>query len=169
MRCRPTRTRRVRLCGEDAATYHIARLREYPLHLCARSVFRRRHSAARPIALYGGGRTSRKRLRGTVDTSAVKSRRSHCDAGLMGANLMSLPDDTSVRFAGFLSESNGASLEAANVVIFRRRTKLSLLALEAISLHTGPCQRPDSPRARRTVPGTAAVVSIVTNRRGLTC
>ena len=57
---------------------------------------------------------------------------------LMGAKLMSLPEDPSVRFAGMLSESERVqALEAATVVVCPSPYEsLSLLALEALSVGT---------------------------------
>ena len=57
---------------------------------------------------------------------------------LMGAKLMSLPEDPSVRFAGLLSESERVqALEAATVVVCPSPYEsLSLLALEALSVGT---------------------------------
>ena len=57
---------------------------------------------------------------------------------LMGAKLMSLPEDPSVRFAGLLSDGERVqALEAATVVICPSPYEsLSLLALEALSVGT---------------------------------
>jgi glycosyltransferase involved in cell wall biosynthesis len=57
---------------------------------------------------------------------------------LMGAKLMALPEDPSVRFAGLLSDSERVqALEAATVVVCPSPYEsLSLLALEAMSVGT---------------------------------
>jgi len=101
--------------------------------------FRRRHRLHGPVALYGGridpGKGCEELLqyfngyqRAGGDASLV----------LMGAKLMPLPEDPSVRFAGMLSEAERAeALEAATVVVVPSpHESLSLLALEAMAVGT---------------------------------
>jgi glycosyltransferase involved in cell wall biosynthesis len=102
-------------------------------------VFRRRHRLFGPLALYGGridpGKGCEELLQyfnGFVQSGG--------DAMLvlMGAKLMPIPEDPSVRFAGMLSEQERAeALEAATVVVVPSpHESLSLLALESFSVGT---------------------------------
>jgi glycosyltransferase involved in cell wall biosynthesis len=119
---------------EDAAA------REFPSHLLARgSVFRRRHRLHGPVALYGGRIDPGKGCEELIDYFS-----SYVSAGgdgtlvLMGAKLMSLPEDPFIRFAGLLSDTERVqALEAATVVVCPSPYEsLSLLALEALSVGT---------------------------------
>ena len=114
--------------------------RGFPSHLLARgAVFRRRHRLYGPIVLYGGRIDPGKGCEELLQYFSEYVR----DGGdatlaLMGAKLMSLPEDPSVRFAGLLSESEKLqALEAATVVVCPSPYEsLSLLALEALSVGT---------------------------------
>jgi glycosyltransferase involved in cell wall biosynthesis len=114
--------------------------REYPSHVLSRgSVFRRRHRLHGPFALYGGRIDPGKGCEELLEyfSSYVKEG-GDATLALMGAKLMSLPEDPSVRFAGLLSESERVqALEAASVVVCPSPYEsLSLLALEALSVGT---------------------------------
>jgi glycosyltransferase involved in cell wall biosynthesis len=119
---------------EDAAG------RGFPSHLLARgAVFRRRHRLYGPIVLYGGRIDPGKGCEELLQyfSEYVKDG-GDATLALMGAKLMSLPEDPSVRFAGLLSESEKLqALEAATVVVCPSPYEsLSLLALEALSVGT---------------------------------
>ncbi len=114
--------------------------RQYRWETPARgSVFRRRHRLQGPIVLYGGridpGKGCEELL--TYFGQYVKEG-GDATLVLMGAKLMSLPEETYVRFAGLLSETERAqALEAATVVVCPSPYEsLSLLALEAMSVGT---------------------------------
>lgn len=124
----------------DTAGADDSSAREYPSHLLARgSVFRRRHRLNGPFALYGGRIDPGKGCEELLEyfSSYVKEG-GEATLALMGAKLMSLPEDPAVRFAGLLSESERAqALEAATVVVCPSPYEsLSLLALEALSVGT---------------------------------
>jgi glycosyltransferase involved in cell wall biosynthesis len=132
--------------AEDAAeAQHEARdddepARSFPSHLTARgSVFRRRHRIHGPFALYGGRIDPGKGCEELLDyfDSYVKEG-GEATLALMGAKLMSLPEDPHVRFAGLLSEGERVqALEAATVVVCPSPYEsLSLLALEAMAAGT---------------------------------
>jgi glycosyltransferase involved in cell wall biosynthesis len=113
---------------------------DFPSHLLARgSVFRRRHRLHGPVALYGGRIDPGKGCEELIDYFS-----SYVSAGgdgtlvLMGAKLMSLPEDPFIRFAGLLSDTERVqALEAATVVVCPSPYEsLSLLALEALSVGT---------------------------------
>jgi glycosyltransferase involved in cell wall biosynthesis len=114
--------------------------REFPTHLMARgAVFRRRHRLYGPLVLYGGRIDPGKGCEELLQYFSEYVR----DGGdatlaLMGAKLMSLPEDPSVRFAGLLSDSEKLqALEAATVVVCPSPYEsLSLLALESLSVGT---------------------------------
>jgi glycosyltransferase involved in cell wall biosynthesis len=114
--------------------------REYPSHLLARgSVFRRRHRLHGPFALYGGRIDPGKGCEELLDYfSTYVKEGGEATLALMGAKLMSLPEDPSVRFAGMLSDAERTqALEAATVVVCPSPYEsLSLLALEALSVGT---------------------------------
>ncbi len=115
-------------------------IRFLPRHLLARgSKFRRRHRLAGPLALYGGRIDPGKGCEELIEyfTSYVKDGGT-ATLALMGAKLMSLPEDPFIRFAGLLSDTERVeALEAANVVICPSPYEsLSLLALEAMSVGT---------------------------------
>jgi glycosyltransferase involved in cell wall biosynthesis len=114
--------------------------RSFPSHLLSRgSVFRRRHRLHGPFALYGGRIDPGKGCEELLEyfNSYVKEG-GDATLALMGAKLMSLPEDPSVRFAGLLSDGERVqALEAATVVVCPSPYEsLSLLALEALSVGT---------------------------------
>jgi glycosyltransferase involved in cell wall biosynthesis len=126
--------------GETAAGEEDAAARGYPSHLMARgSVFRRRHRLHGPVVLYGGRIDPGKGCEELIDYFSR-----YVGAGgdgtlvLMGAKLMSLPEDPFVRFAGLLTDSERVqALEAATVVVCPSPYEsLSLLALESLSVGT---------------------------------
>lgn len=112
----------------------------FPPHLTSRgSVFRRRHRLYGPIVLYGGRIDPGKGCEELLQYFGEYIK----DGGtgtlaLMGAKMMPLPDDPSVRFAGRLSDRERVqALEAATVVVCPSPYEsLSLLALEAMSVGT---------------------------------
>jgi glycosyltransferase involved in cell wall biosynthesis len=114
--------------------------REYPSHVLSRgSVFRRRHRLHGPFLLYGGRIDPGKGCEELLEYfSGYVKEGGEATLALMGAKLMSLPEDPSVRFAGLLSESERVqALEAATVVVCPSPYEsLSLLALEALSVGT---------------------------------
>jgi glycosyltransferase involved in cell wall biosynthesis len=123
-----------------AAEDEDASAREYPAHLLMRgSVFRRRHRLHGPFALYGGRIDPGKGCEELLEyfSTYVKDG-GEATLALMGAKLMSLPEDPSVRFAGMLSDAERTqALEAATVVVCPSPYEsLSLLALEALSVGT---------------------------------
>jgi glycosyltransferase involved in cell wall biosynthesis len=114
--------------------------REYPSHLLTRgSVFRRRHRLHGPFALYGGRIDPGKGCEELLEYfSTYVKEGGEASLALMGAKLMPLPEDPSVRFAGMLSDiERTQALEAATVVVCPSPYEsLSLLALEALSVGT---------------------------------
>jgi glycosyltransferase involved in cell wall biosynthesis len=120
--------------GDDAST------RGYPSHVLSRgAAFRRRHRLHAPFALYGGRIDPGKGCEELLEYfSAYVKDGGEATLALMGAKLMPLPEDPSVRFAGLLSESERVqALEAATVVICPSPYEsLSLLALEALAVGT---------------------------------
>jgi len=114
--------------------------REFPSHLMARgAVFRRRHRLYGPIVLYGGRIDPGKWCEELLQYFGEYVKEGgDATLALMGAKLMSLPEDPSVRFAGLLSESERLqALEAATVVVCPSPYEsLSLLALESLSVGT---------------------------------
>jgi glycosyltransferase involved in cell wall biosynthesis len=102
-------------------------------------VFRRRHRLYGPMALYGGRIDPGKGCEELFQyfQGYVKDGGS-ATLVLMGAKLMPLPEDPSVRFAGLLSEQERAeALEAATVVVVPSPYEsLSLLALESFAVGT---------------------------------
>jgi glycosyltransferase involved in cell wall biosynthesis len=121
--------------GEDDAP-----AREFPSHLMQRgSVFRRRHRLYGPIALYGGRIDPGKGCEELIQYFAEYVKEGgEATLALMGAKLMALPEDPSVRFAGLLSDRERIqALEAATVVVCPSPFEsLSLLALEALAVGT---------------------------------
>lgn len=114
--------------------------RELPSHILSRgSVFRRRHRLHGPFALYGGRIDPGKGCEELLNyfTSYV-GEGGEGTLALMGAKLMSLPEDPAVRFAGMLSDIERVqALEAATVVVCPSPYEsLSLLALEALAVGT---------------------------------
>jgi glycosyltransferase involved in cell wall biosynthesis len=114
--------------------------REFPSHLLARgAVFRRRHRLYGPIVLYGGRIDPGKGCEELIQYfSEYVKEGGDATLVLMGAKLMSLPEEPFVRFAGLLSESERLqALEAATVVVCPSPYEsLSLLALESLSVGT---------------------------------
>ncbi|MEQ1908548.1 MAG: glycosyltransferase [Vicinamibacterales bacterium] len=126
--------------AEPAAATDDHDVRDFPSHLLSRgSVFRRRHRLHGPFALYGGRIDPGKGCEELLEyfSSYVKDG-GDATLALMGAKLMSLPEDPSVRFAGMLSDGERVqALEAATVVICPSPYEsLSLLALEALAVGT---------------------------------
>jgi len=113
---------------------------EYPSHVLSRgSAFKRRHRLHGPFALYGGRIDPGKGCEELLEYFSIYVKEGgDATLALMGAKLMSLPEDPSVRFAGLLSESERVqALEAATVVVCPSPYEsLSLLALEALSVGT---------------------------------
>ena len=112
----------------------------YPSHVTSRgAMFRRRHRLHGPIVLYGGRIDPGKGCEELLDYfgSYVKEG-GEGTLALMGAKLMSLPEEPYIRFAGRLSDSERMqALEAATVVVCPSPYEsLSLLALEAFSVGT---------------------------------
>jgi glycosyltransferase involved in cell wall biosynthesis len=109
-------------------------------HLTERgAVFRRRHRLYGPLALYGGRIDPGKGCEELLDYfDAFIKRGGKGTLALMGAKLMSLPEEPYVRFAGLLSEVERLqALEAATVVVCPSPFEsLSLLALEAMAAGT---------------------------------
>jgi glycosyltransferase involved in cell wall biosynthesis len=126
--------------GEEPQADGDAAAPGYPSHILSRgSAFRRRHRLHGPFALYGGRIDPGKGCEELLEyfSSYVKDG-GDATLALMGAKLMSLPEDPSVRFAGMLSESERVqALEAATIVICPSPYEsLSLLALEALAVGT---------------------------------
>ncbi len=112
----------------------------FPAHLTARgAVFRRRHRLEGPLLLYGGRIDPGKGCEELIEYfNAYVSDGGEATLALMGAKMMSLPEDPHVRFAGLLSDRERMdALEAATVVVCPSPFEsLSLLALEALSVGT---------------------------------
>jgi glycosyltransferase involved in cell wall biosynthesis len=127
--------------GERMTPVEAARsAAEFPEHLTERgSLFRRRHRMSGPIVLYGGRIDPGKGCEELLDYfgSFVKEG-GEATLALMGAKLMSLPEEPYLRFAGMLSDTERIqALEAATVVVCPSPYEsLSLLALEAMSVGT---------------------------------
>ena len=102
-------------------------------------IFRRRHRLYGPILLYGGRIDPGKGCEELFQHfNAYVNDGGNATLALMGAKLMPLPEDPSVRFAGLLSEQERAeALEAATVVVVPSPYEsLSLLALESFAVGT---------------------------------
>src|SRR5215218_9380649 len=112
----------------------------YRPHLSHRgSVFRRRHRLDGPIVLYGGRIDPGKGCEELIEYfSEYVKEGGDATLTLMGAKLMSLPEDPAIRFAGMLSDRERfQALEAATVVVCPSPFEsLSLLALEALAVGT---------------------------------
>ena len=126
--------------GSDDTAEEETSAREFPSHILSRgSVFRRRHRLHGPFALYGGRIDPGKGCEELLNyfTSYV-GEGGEGTLALMGAKLMSLPEDPAVRFAGMLSDIERVqALEAATVVVCPSPYEsLSLLALEALAVGT---------------------------------
>jgi glycosyltransferase involved in cell wall biosynthesis len=127
--------------GPSAAADDEPSARAFPSHLLARgAVFRRRHRLHGPLLLYGGrvdpGQGCEELLEyfiGYIEQSGDAT------LALVGVKLMSLPEDSHIRFAGLLMSDRERlqSLEAATVVACPSpHDGLSLDALEALSVGT---------------------------------
>ena len=114
--------------------------RDYGSHILQRgSVFRRRHRLYGPIVLYGGRIDPGKGCEELIQYfSEYVKEGGDATLALMGAKLMSLPEEPFIRFAGMLSENERVQgLEAATVVACPSPFEsLSLLALEALAVGT---------------------------------
>jgi glycosyltransferase involved in cell wall biosynthesis len=114
--------------------------REFPSHLMMRgAVFRRRHRLYGPMVLYGGRIDPGKGCEELIQYfSEYVKEGGEATLALMGAKLMSLPEEPFVRFAGLLSDRERLqALEAATIVVCPSPYEsLSLLALEAMSVGT---------------------------------
>jgi glycosyltransferase involved in cell wall biosynthesis len=114
--------------------------REFPSHLMTRgAVFRRRHRLYGPIALYGGRIDPGKGCEELLQYFGEYVKEGgDATLALMGAKLMSLPEEPYIKFAGLLSDRERLqALEAATVVVCPSPYEsLSLLALEALSVGT---------------------------------
>jgi glycosyltransferase involved in cell wall biosynthesis len=121
-----------RMPGDDADYF--------PAHLKARgSLFKRRHKLHGPVVLYGGRIDPGKGCEELLEYfGAYVKQGGEATLALMGAKMMALPEDPSIRFAGMLSEGERLqALEAATVVVCPSPYEsLSLLALEAMSAGT---------------------------------
>ena len=114
--------------------------REFPSYLTRRgSVFRRRHRLYGPIVLYGGRIDPGKGCEELIQYFSEYVREGgNATLALMGAKLMSLPEEPFIRFAGLLSDRERTqALEAATVVACPSPYEsLSLLALESLAVGT---------------------------------
>jgi glycosyltransferase involved in cell wall biosynthesis len=112
----------------------------FPSHLVTRgAMFRRKHRLYGPVALYGGRIDPGKGCEELLEYFAAYVKDGgEATLALMGAKLMPLPEDPSVRFAGLLSDSERTqALEAATLVVCPSPYEsLSLLALEALAVGT---------------------------------
>jgi glycosyltransferase involved in cell wall biosynthesis len=129
--------------GADAGSEpvdHDEPSREFPSHLTSRgAVFRRRHRLHGPIVLYGGRIDPGKGCEELIHYfSEYVKEGGDATLTLMGAKLMSLPEEPFIKFAGRLSDRERLqALEAATVVVVPSPYEsLSLLALEAMSVGT---------------------------------
>jgi glycosyltransferase involved in cell wall biosynthesis len=92
----------------------------FPSHVLSRGAsFRRRHRLHGPFLLYGGRIDPGKGCEELIEYfSTYVKEGGEATLALMGAKLMALPEDPSVRFAGLLSESERVqALESATVVV----------------------------------------------------
>ena len=102
-------------------------------------MFLRRHRLHGPFALYGGRIDPGKGCEELIEYfSRYVKDGGDATLALMGAKLMSLPEEPFIRFAGLLSDGERLqALEAATVVVCPSPYEsLSLLALEAMSVGT---------------------------------
>jgi glycosyltransferase involved in cell wall biosynthesis len=137
---RPPDVSRAESAVDAAPSEEEAAARTFPSHLLARgAVFRRRHRLYGPIVLYGGRIDPGKGCEELIQYfSEYVKEGGDATLALMGAKLMSLPEDPFIRFAGLLSDPERLqALEAATVVVCPSPYEsLSLLALEALSVGT---------------------------------
>jgi glycosyltransferase involved in cell wall biosynthesis len=124
----------------DPAAPDDGPVRERGSHLNARgAVFRRRHRLWGPLVLYGGRIDPGKGCEELIQYFSEYVKEGGAGTlALMGVKLMSLPEESFVRFAGLLSERERLqAMEAATVVVCPSPYEsLSLLALEALSAGT---------------------------------
>jgi glycosyltransferase involved in cell wall biosynthesis len=103
------------------------------------AVFRRKHRLYGPLVLYGGRIDPGKGCEELIEYFSSYIREGGDGTlALMGAKLMSLPEESFIRFAGLLSDHERVqALEAATVVVCPSPYEsLSLLALEALAAGT---------------------------------
>jgi len=115
--------------------------RAFPSHLLARgAVFRRRHRLHGPLLLYGGRIEPGQGCEELLEYfSSYIEQGGDATLALLGVKLMSIPEDSHIRFAGLLMSDRERlqSLEAATVVACpSSRDGLGLLALESLSVGT---------------------------------
>jgi glycosyltransferase involved in cell wall biosynthesis len=114
--------------------------RDYGSHILQRgSVFRRRHRLYGPVVLYGGRIDPGKGCEELIQYfSEYVKEGGDATLALMGAKLMSLPEEPFLKFAGLLSDNERVqALEAATIVVCPSPFEsLSLLALEALAVGT---------------------------------
>jgi glycosyltransferase involved in cell wall biosynthesis len=114
--------------------------RDYGSHILQRgSVFRRRHRLYGPIVLYGGRIDPGKGCEELIQYfSEYVKEGGDATLALMGAKLMSLPEEPFIKFAGLLSDNERVqALEAATIVVCPSPFEsLSLLALESLAVGT---------------------------------
>ena len=114
--------------------------REFSSHLFTRgAVFRRRHRLYGPIVLYGGRIDPGKGCEELIQYFGEYVKEGgDATLVLMGAKMMSLPEEPFINFAGLLSDRERLqALEAATIVVCPSPYEsLSLLALEAMSVGT---------------------------------
>jgi glycosyltransferase involved in cell wall biosynthesis len=114
--------------------------RDYGSHILQRgSVFRRRHRLYGPIVLYGGRIDPGKGCEELIQYfSEYVKEGGDATLALMGAKLMSLPEEPFLKFAGLLSDNERVqALEAATIVVCPSPFEsLSLLALESLAVGT---------------------------------
>ena len=127
--------------GPSAAADDESPARAFPSHLLARgAVFRRRHRLHGPMLLYGGRVEPGQGCEELLEYfSGYIEQGGDATLALVGVKLMSLPEDSHIRFAGLLMSDRERlqSLEAATVVACpSSHDGLSLDALEALSVGT---------------------------------
>jgi glycosyltransferase involved in cell wall biosynthesis len=109
-------------------------------HLAHRgTMFRRRHRLHGPIALYGGRIDPGKGCEELIEYfSSYVQEGGDASLVLMGVKLMPLPEESFIRFAGYLPDQERVqALEAATVVVVPSPYEsLSLLALESFAVGT---------------------------------
>jgi glycosyltransferase involved in cell wall biosynthesis len=127
--------------GPSATADDESPARAFPSHLLSRgAVFRRRHRLHGPLLLYGGRVEPGQGCEELLEYfSGYIEQGGDATLALVGVKLMSLPEDSHIRFAGLLMSDRERlqSLEAATVVACpSSHDGLSLDALEALSVGT---------------------------------
>jgi glycosyltransferase involved in cell wall biosynthesis len=126
--------------GSSADSDESSSDRETTSHLSARgAVFKRRHRLYGPTILYGGRIDPGKGCEELIEYfEGYVKEGGDATLVLMGAKMMAIPEEPSIRFAGLLSDSERSqALEAATVVVCPSPYEsLSLLALEAMAVGT---------------------------------